>query len=102
RDYAAAARAPNTVRAYRSDFAHFTTWCSIAGLESLPASGHTVALYLTNLAQTHKTATLQRRISSIAQAHKLAGHESPTSSPQVRLVWAGIRRIHGTAQDGKA
>jgi len=102
RDYAAAARAPNTVRAYRSDWKDFTTWCSSAGLQALPASGDTVALYLASLAETHKTATLQRRISAIAQAHKLAGHESPTASPKARMVWAGIRRTHGTAQEGKA
>lgn len=73
-----------------------------AGLESLPASRDTLALYLTVLAGVLKTATLQRRLSAIAQAHKLAGHESPTASPAVRLVWAGIRRTHGTAQEGKA
>jgi hypothetical protein len=101
-DYAAAAKAPNTRRAYAADWRHFTSWCKSAGLDSLPASGDTLALYLTVLAGVLKTATLQRRLSAIAQAHKLAGRESPTASPAVRLVWAGIRRTHGTAQEGKA
>jgi hypothetical protein len=35
RDYAAAAKAPNTLRAYRSDWLHFITWCSSEGLDAL-------------------------------------------------------------------
>ena len=102
RDYAAAAKAPNTVRAYTADWNHFRTWCSSAGLNALPASGNTVALYLTSFAGQLKTSTLQRRLSAISQAHQVAGHETPTRSAAVRLVWAGIRRKHGTAQEGKA
>jgi len=34
---------------------------------------------------------------SIAQAHKRAGHLSPTTDERVRLVNAGIRRVHGVA-----
>ncbi len=45
RDYLAAARAPITLRAYVSDWRHFTTWCSSAGVEALPAMGDTLALY---------------------------------------------------------
>src|SRR6266849_1724135 len=102
RDYAAAARAANTIRAYRADWRDFTAWCDLAGLQSLPAAPDTVALYLTSQAGTKKTSTLQRRLSAISQAHKTAGLETPVRSAAVRLVWAGIRRTHGTAQDGKA
>jgi site-specific recombinase XerD len=102
RDYAAAARAKNTIRAYRADWADFTSWCDQLGLHSLPATADTVALYLTSHAVTKKTSTLQRRLSAISQAHKTAGLESPIRSAAVRLVWAGIRRKHGTAQEGKA
>jgi integrase len=68
---------------------------------SLPATADTVALYLTNLASTHKPATLSRRVAAILQAHQIAGLESPTSSCKVRLVMAGIRRTKGTAQNAK-
>src|ERR1051326_1925699 len=102
RDYATEAKAPNTRRAYAADWRAFTDWCSSTSLDSLPASGDTVALYLTSFAGTLKTATLQRRLSAISQAHQVAGHETPTRSAAVRLVWAGIRRKHGTAQEGKA
>jgi integrase len=60
-----------------------------------------VALYVTDLAATHKTATITRRISAISQAHQIAGFETPTGSSQVRLVMAGIRRTKGTAQAAK-
>src|SRR4051794_36886379 len=102
RDYVAAAKAPNTLRAYRADWRDFAAWCAQHRLEALPAAPETVALYLTALAGQRKAATLQRRLSAISQAHKVAGHASPTQDQAVRLVLAGIRRTHGTAQTGKA
>lgn len=100
-DYAQRARAENTLRGYRSDWIHFTTWCAAHGLDALPATEATLALYLTDLAEIRTTATLQRRIFSIGQAHKAAGHPSPMRG-NAALVWRGIRRIKGTAQRGKA
>jgi len=49
-----------------------------------------------------KASTLQRRLSAISQAHQVAGLETPTRNAMVMLVWAGIRRTHGSAQEGKA
>ncbi len=100
-DYARQAKAPNTLRAYRADWADFATWCQAHGLEALPATDSTVALYLTEAAERCKTSTLQRRLSAIAQAHKAAGHVPPTKG-RVSMVWQGIRRAKGTAQKGKA
>ncbi len=99
RSYAAASKAPNTVRAYRSDLADFEDWCAGQGVRTLPATPAAIALYLTALAQAGaKASTLQRRVSALSQAHQLAGHvPSPTSDPVVRATMAGIRRAHGTA-----
>jgi len=94
-------KAANTVRAYRSDWAHFQPWCKAHGQSSLPATPETVALYVTDLSTTHRTATITRRISAISQAHQIAGIETPTGSAKVRLVMAGIRRTKGTAQTAK-
>ena len=103
RGYADLAKAPNTVRAYRADWRDFAAWCEGRGLEPLPAAPETVALYLADLAESgRKASTLQRRLSAISQAHRLAGHPTPTGAAAVRAVWAGIRRVHGSAQDGKA
>lgn len=101
-EFVQSAKAASTVRAYRCDWSHFESWCMGHGQSTLPATAETVALYLTDLASTHKTATLTRRLSAISQAHQIAGFESPTRSSQVRLVMAGIRRTKGTAHQGKA
>ena len=96
------AKARNTIKGYDNDWRHFTRWCAAQGLVSLPASSGTVALYLTDLAQTHKASTLTRRLSAISQSHQAAGHDSPTHSSQVRLLMQGIRRTLGTAPETKA
>ncbi len=102
RAYVEQARAANTLRGYRADWNHFTAWCAQHDLVPLPAAPETVALYLTMLADTHKCSTLQRRLSSISQAHQAAGHATPTQEAIVRATWAGIRRVKGTAYEGKA
>lgn len=92
------AKAENTRRSYRSDWADFTSWCEKYRRPSMPASPDTVAYYLADRSQDLKTSTLQRRLSTIAEAHRAAGIESPTKHAQVRYVWAGIRREKGAAQ----
>jgi len=97
RSYAAASRSENTRRAYRADWEHFTAWCDARTLCSLPADPTTVVLYVTDMAETYKPSTISRRLVSLAQAHKAAGHLSPTTDERVRLVNAGIRRVHGVS-----
>ena len=99
--FIAASRAPNTLRAYKSDWKHFETWCSQQSAEALPAAPTTVVLYITDLARTLKASTIGRRLSSISVAHQAAGHPSPTADIAVRSTLAGIRRVLGTAQVGK-
>lgn len=97
--YAEAADAPNTPRAYRSDWQTFVTWCRDAGLAPLPAAPETVGAYLAAHAHTHAVATLRRRLVTIARAHKQAGIASFwTSHPAIRNVLRGIARERGTAQ----
>jgi len=104
RQYARASKAPNTVRAYRSDLGDFTMWCTDHGLAPIPATPETVALYITALAGGGaRPSTIQRRLSALSQAHQLSGHEpSPTQSPIVRTTMAGIRRTLGMAPAQKA
>ncbi len=102
RQYIQDSKAKNTRRAYRADWADFNLWCNEHGRIALPATPDTVALYLTACAQGLKPSTIQRRLASISEAHKAAGHESPTSSPVVRAVWQGIRREKGVATVGKS
>jgi integrase len=106
-EYVRAAKSDQTLRGYRSDWAHFTDWCQQHSRVSLPAAPETVALYIADCSEgpnARSIATLQRRITSISQAHAAAGYpESPTKTALVRSVWQGIRRERGVArQRGKA
>lgn len=102
KNYMRASKAENTIRAYRSDWSIFSTWCDDRGVPSLPAAPETLAVYLASAARTLKPSTLTRRCSSISIAHEMAGYESPTRNIVVRTTLAGIRREKGTAPDQKA
>jgi integrase len=105
RAYIHAAKAPATLRAYRTDFEDFTRFCQEHNLAHLPATPATVALYITDRAATLRSATITRRLTSITKAHQAAGfEESPTSSHHfvVSETLKGIRRSIGTAQEGNA
>lgn len=93
------ARAQNTRKAYRSDWAHFTTWCAAHSLEPLPAAPATVELYLAAHETALSVATLTRRLSAIAVAHRMAGHPMDTRHPAIRDVMRGLCRAKGVAQD---
>jgi integrase len=111
--YIGAARAPNTVRGYESDWRHFAGWCARHHAPSLPADPRLVALYLTALAEgrrdgavwierPRRVTTLDRRLSAIRHFHRAAGHELDTRDPVLRDTWRGIRRTLGVAPRGKA
>jgi hypothetical protein len=73
-------RAPKR-RAYRADWDHFEAWCRRHSVVSLAAAPET-ALYITDLAASHKPATLRPRLTVISRAHQAAGHPSPASMQQ--------------------
>lgn len=118
--YAGQARAANTLRAYASDLRSFAAWCSARGVVAVPAhrsealppeartlagdaSAAIVASYLGALADAGRTvATIRRALSSIAQAFKGAGVDSPASHRVVRETTAGIVRTLGAAPRVKA
>ena len=89
--YASESQSPNTLRAYKSDWEDFESWCRENNLISLPADPQTVCLYLTNLASRCKTSTVKRRIASIAYYHIRDGYDSPRENPAVKAVLMGIR-----------
>lgn len=94
--------ARNTERAYRADWADFVAWCGQHELLTLPAEPLTVRRYLVALMQAgRKTATIQRRLAAIADAHARERRPSPTEDPAVRHEMATIRRALGVAQRGK-
>src|SRR5664280_2134842 len=101
--YVEAARAANTLRGYRSDWAEFTGWCGAHGLDPLPPAPGTVTGYLTELARAGaKVGTMSRRLSAIRFAARLRNQVDPTANARVVAVWEGIRRTHGAPPEQAA
>ena len=102
-EYIRAAKAQATLRAYRADWRHFENWCREKGFSALPATPDTVAFYLGELGQTHRAATLARRLTSMNKVHRAAGHPAPALVEHLAVgeTLKGIRRRHGTESRGK-
>jgi site-specific recombinase XerD len=94
-------KSPNTLRAYESDFKHFSNFCIKNNFSPLPADPKILSLYLTNLSRTSKFSTLKRRIASISVIHKLKGLYIDTKHPIIKENLLGIKRIKGSNQKSK-
>lgn len=99
-EYLQRSKSANTLRAYHSDWKHFSEWCARRGVQPLPAGPETVAAYLADLCDSGglKYSTIARRVASISKAHQAAGHEPPTRTALVRDTLKGIARTIGTAK----
>jgi site-specific recombinase XerD len=91
-EIASRGRSNNTVRAYRNDWSHFSSWCRDMGLQALPALPQTTALYMAAHKDRYAMATLNRRLSAIAAAHRMADHPFDTRCREIALVMDGLRR----------
>ena len=94
-------KANNTLRAYKSDFRDFATFCAKHGFKSLPTDPKIIALYITHLSKNSKISTLRRRLVSISMVHKLKGFYLDTKHPIIVENLMGIRRAKGSIQKGK-
>lgn len=91
----------STRKAYQSDWSHFVDWCTRFELPYMPTTNETYALYLSSMVLDGlKASTIQRRMSSIAQAHYAKNFDSP-STKFIKEVWSGIKKEIGTYQEGK-
>lgn len=102
-EYIRAGKASATLRAYRSDWRHFDSWCHEHGFLALPAAPETVAFYLGEFGSRQAAATLTRRLTSINKVHRAAGHPAPALMQHLPVgeTLKGIRRTHGTEQTPK-
>ena len=92
------AASENTRRAYRQQWAGFTTWASAQGYPSLPAADATLAAYLTRLAgQGQALASIRQARGAVVKAHQLAGFPTP-AGPVTAAALRGIGRSIGAAQ----
>jgi site-specific recombinase XerD len=90
--------AANTQRAYTSDLRQFKEWCVETGQTELPASASTLAAYVSNLADTHKWASINRKLAAIRKLHELNNLDLPTKDKAFRAVMEGIKRTNGVRQ----
>lgn len=91
--YARGSRAASTWRAYEADWRAFEAWCRAVKLTALPATAHTVALYLSAEAKRGLApSTLGRRLAAIRLMHVGARHPAPHDAIEVAEVTRGIRR----------
>ncbi len=102
--YARDAKAPNTKRAYQSDWNAFAAFCTARNQVSLPAPADVVALYLRHAAEKQrlKMSTVTRRIAAITEKHRSNGFVSPSDEWVVRNTLRRLRRELGTPAQGKA
>lgn len=81
-----------TLRAYKSDFAAFETWCLKQGQNPLPASPETVAHYLTSISPHLTLSTLKRRLAAIKKIHRITKFECPTTEEEVAIALRRAKR----------
>lgn len=111
---------PNTLRAWKADWAIYRRFCERDGLLPLPASPEAVAAFVVACqGENKKPATIRRYLATVARAHLAAGLTSPCASEPVRLAlkamgqissarqrqaralgWAEIKRFIDTAGEG--
>jgi integrase len=93
------ALAPATRVAYRADWNRWLKWCRARGFDPLGASGP-LALYIAELvAQEKKIPTIDRALSAISLAYRLADKPNPRQDPAVSAVFKGARRKIGIAPE---
>ncbi len=86
------AYATNTIRAYRADFEKLIVFCKENKLSALPAKPTTVAKFIYEVANTKITsASIRRKLVSIAAIHRWANLNDPTKSSDVKL---SVRKMH--------
>lgn len=86
------AYAPNTIRAYRADFEELIIFCKQNKLSALPAKSTTVAKFVDEATNTNiSSASIRRKLVSIAAIHRWANLEDPTKTPEVKL---STRKMH--------
>ena len=103
-DYAAAEKSPATLRAYASDWRHYSAWCKRERFAPLPTtdremadSTSVLAAYLAHLADEQlKASTINRRAAAITFYFRKAGLTPPTGAESIKGLQRGIRRTIGT------
>lgn len=101
RDYADAATAENTNKAYKADWKHFASWCRRKGVDPLVPSPAVIGLYIAHCAKPQdgspalSVSTIERRMSGLSANYRARGLTLDLKDRHVASVWAGIKNTHG-------
>jgi len=90
--------AENTIRGYRHDFDQLAKWCSNEGIHPLPAPSVSIAAHIDALSETHKAASIRRRINALSTIYRLGRMQDTTKDPDVTLAMKRMHRKLGRAQ----
>ena len=90
--------AENTIRGYRHDFEQFSKWCANESIHPLPAPSIIIAAHIDALSETHKAASIRRRINALSTIYRLGRMEDTTKDPDVTLAMKRMHRKLGRAQ----
>ena len=90
--YLSGAYAPSTIRAFKSNFERFISFCDYQSIPALPANPKMVANYIQKLTNSNlKSASIRLAVASISTIHKLNQHPDPTQLPVAKIE---LRRMH--------
>ena len=88
------ANAPATLRAYRSDWAHYAAWCAAMGFVPVPAEPSVVGAYLASLTGLAPT-TIRRRLAALAKMHRFNDLPWNPAHRDIRGPLEGLLRTQG-------
>ena len=95
--------APNTIAAYRSDFANYSNWCKLRDISPFKASAAQLADYIEWAdyiecqAQTRKCSSVERRVTCIGTILRLSNLPDITHEAECVLALKRMRRRKGSA-----
>ncbi|XDZ67111.1 tyrosine-type recombinase/integrase [Alphaproteobacteria bacterium LSUCC0226] len=90
--------APNTTKAYRSDFEQLTHWRKQNKLNPLSLSVIHFVQYLEEMGKSLTVATMSRRVASTSRLLDLLKQPNPSKEPDVILGFKRLKRNLGIAQ----
>ena len=92
------AYAPNTIKAYQTDFTHYQRWCQKNHHKPENVCATVFVQYLDEMSRALTSATIQRRVASLSQIFKLSSTPNITREPEVLLALKKINRRLGRSQ----
>src|SRR5215471_116575 len=85
--------AQSTLRAYKTQWRLFESWCKERSLPSFPAPPHVILVYLeARAAEGRGIQTLGQVLSAIREEHKRLGHPPPELDGKLLRAWRGLRK----------